>query len=397
MDFNFTPEEEEFRKELREFFKKEITPEWRKLGYTYWEEDDESWAITEAFNKKLGENGYLGLTLPKEFGGLGKSHFEQVVFEEELVRDGRAPTWIEKNITVDWVTPTILMFGSEEQKKKYPPLALKGEINFCLGYSEPDSGSDLVSMKTTATEDGEHYVINGQKTWTTVGHRSDYCWLAARTDPDAPPHKGISMFIVDMKTPGVTCRPVYNMLQHHSFNEVFFDDVRVPKENLVGVKNKGWYQMMVALTFERGNHGFPAHLKQLLMELVEYCKTTKRNGEYLSKDPVIRKSLAKLAVDIETFKLLNYRITCLQDKDKSVTHQTSEARVFGIGVWREMARVSTFILGPHSLVDRGSKCARLNGTTARWYLNAPSMSVGGGTTEIQTNIIAQVGLGLPIK
>ena len=397
MDFSFTHEEENFRKELREFFKREIPAEWKALGYTYWEEDDESWAITKAFNKKLGEKGYLGLTLPKEIGGLGKSHFEQVIFEEELVREGRAPTWIEKNITVDWVVPTLFMFGSEEQKKKYPPLAAKGEINFCLGYSEPDSGSDLVSMKTTAIEDGNDYVVNGQKIWTTIGHRAQYCWLAAKTDPDAPPHKGISMFIVDMKTPGITCRPIYNMLQHHSFNEVFFDDVRVSKENLVGVKNQGWYQMMVALTFERGNYGFPAHLWQMLMELVNYCKTTKRNGKYLSNDPVIRKNLAKLAVDIEAFKLLNYRITCLQHQNKKATAETSVARVFGIGVWREMARVSTSILGPHSLIDRGSKCARLNGATARWYLNAPSMSIGGGTTEIQKNIIAQTGLGLPVK
>lgn len=397
MDFSFTAEEEEFRKELQDFFEKEIPPEWKRLGYTYWEEDDESWAITAAFNKKLGEKGYLGLTLPKDLGGLEKNPFEQVIFEEELVRNGRAPTWIEKNITVDWVTPTILLFGSEEQKNKYPPLAAKGEINFCLGYSEPDAGSDLAAMRTTAVEDGDHFLISGQKIWTTIAHRAQYCWLAAKTNPDAPPHQGISLFIVDMKSPGITIRPIMNMLQHHSFNEVFFDHVRVPKENLVGEKNRGWYQMMVALTFERGNYGFPAHLQQMLKELVNYCKTTKRDGAYLATNPVIRKRLAKLAADIEAFKLLNYRITCLQHKNRTATAETSVARVFGIGVWREMAHVSTAVLGPHSVVDRGSPCARLNGATARWYLNAPSMSIGGGTTEIQTNIIARVGLGLPVK
>ncbi|MCP4757332.1 MAG: acyl-CoA dehydrogenase [Proteobacteria bacterium] len=397
MEIRFTPEEEKFRMEVRDFMKKEVPQRWKELGYTYWEEDDESWEITKAWNKKLGQKGWLALSWPKKYGGQEATDFEQLIFDEEMYHQGRTPTWIEKSMTIDWIGPTIMMFGSEEQKNDYLPRSAKGEITFCLGYSEPDSGSDLASLKTSATEEGDRFVVNGQKIWTTQGHRADYCWLAARTNPEAPPHKGISMLIVDMKTPGITVRPIVNMLESHSFNEVFFDNVHVPKENLVGKLHNGWYQMMVALTFERGLGGFPIQAIRMIKELVQYCKETTHNGELLAENPRIRDKLARLAVEAETVKLLNYRITWMQSKEMETTSETSIGKALSANLFIKLVNIGMQILGPYSQLDRGSKWAPLKGTMARWYLNSPSMGLGGGTNEIQYNIIAQRGLGLPVK
>jgi len=397
MDLNFSKEEEAFRLEVREFVEKEMPDRWKEMGYTYWEEDDESWDITKAWNQKLGEKGWLALTWPVEYGGQDRSLFEKLVFDEEMYRNGRTPTWIEKSMTVDWVCPTIMMFGTNEQKKKYILPAAKGQINFCLGYSEPDSGSDLVSLKTTASKDGDDYIVNGQKIWTTQGHRADYCWLAARTDPEARPHKGISTFVVDMKTPGITVRPIINMVESHSFNEVFFDNVRVPRENLVGKENYGWYQLMVALTFERGVGGFPAHAKQLIQELVQYCNKTEQAGVLLAKNPKIREKLARLSVETEIVKLINYRSTWMQSIGKDDTSGASMAKVLNSYLFVNIANTGMEILGPYCQLDRGSQWAPFQGEFMRWYLNSPSMEIGGGTTEVQLNIIAQRGLGLPVK
>ncbi len=397
MDLRFKPEEEEFRKELREFVEKEVPESWKNLHYTYWEEDDESWEITKAWNKKLAENGYYALTWPKEFGGSGKGEYEKLIFDEEMFRNGTTPTWMEKSITIDWVGPTIMLFGSEEQKKKYLPKAAAGDIYFCLGYSEPDSGSDLASLQTTAVETEDAYIVNGQKIWTTQGHRADYIWLAARTDSDAPSSKAISMFIVDLKTPGITIRGIDNMLEAHSFNEVFFDNVKVPKENLVGKKNKGWYQMMVALTFERGVGGFPSHADYMIRQLVDYCNNTSQNGEKLSQNPKNRDKLARLAVEAEAIKLLNYRSTSLATKDKDDIVGTSVTKVMTTRLFCKLANVAIEIMGPYGQLDRDSKYAPIHGEFMRWYLNAPSMGLGAGTTEVQMNIVAQRGLGLPVK
>ncbi len=395
MEIRFTPEEEDFRMEVREFIKNELPPRWKELGYTYWEEDDESWEIITAWNKKLAEKGWLALTWPKEYGGLEASPFQQLIFEEEMYFQGATPTWIEKSMTIDWVGPTIMMFGSEEQKRTYLPRASKGEINFCLGYSEPDTGSDLASLKTTAIEDGDEFVINGQKIWTTQAHRADYCWLAARTDIESSPYQGISVIIVDMKTSGITIRPIINMLESHSFNEVFFDNVRVPVKNVVGTKNNGWNQMMMALSLERGVGGFPAHAEYLVKQMIQYCKETEHNGELLANDPIIRRKLARISIEIETVKLLNYRITWMQSREMKTISETSVAKFLSTEMFVNMTDVGMQIFGPYSQLDRGSKWAPLKGIMSRWYLNAPSMGIGGGTSEIQHNIVAQRGFGLP--
>ncbi|MCP4750696.1 MAG: acyl-CoA dehydrogenase, partial [Proteobacteria bacterium] len=342
---------------------------------------------------KLGAKGWLTLTWPKKYGGLERSPIDQLIMDEEMSAIG-TPTGGESSMTIGWICPTIMMFGTEEQKAKYLPPAARGEITFCLGYSEPNAGSDLAAVQTTALEDGDEYVLNGQKVWTTVAHRADYCWLAARTDPDAPRHKGISMFAVDMKTPGITVRPLTNIMGFHSFNEVFFDKVRIPKEDLVGKKNNGWYQLAVALDFERAGVEIPANAKTMIDSLVHYCRKTRRNGVPLYEDPAIRKKLARLAVDTEILRLLCYRITCMQVNGKNSNYEASASKVFGSELFERVANIGMEIIGPYSQLDRGSKWAVLNGLMPRSFLNSPSIGLVGGTSEIQRSIIATRGLGL---
>jgi alkylation response protein AidB-like acyl-CoA dehydrogenase len=396
MEFKFTREQDAFRKEVRDFMEKEVPARWKELAYTVWEEDDESWEITRAWNRKLGEKGWLALSWPKEYGGLGGSPIEQLILDEELAQVG-TPTGVETMMTINWVGNTIMIFGTENQKKDYLLPAAKGDIVFCCGYSEPGSGSDLASVQTSAVEDGDFYVVNGQKVWTTVAHRADYCWLAARTDPDVPKHKGMSMFVVDMKTPGIIVRPLINILGFHSFNEVFFDNVRVPKENLVGQKNNGWYQLAVALDFERSGVGIPIQAERTIHSLVQYCKETKRNGKYLADDPIIRSKLADLAVRARILKLLCYRIPWMHIQNKLPNYEASITKVFGSELLVLLANAGMDILGPYGQMDRGSKWSALQGRIARSYLMAFSINIGGGTSEIQRNIIAMRGLGLPRK
>jgi 3-oxocholest-4-en-26-oyl-CoA dehydrogenase alpha subunit len=396
MDFGFTPEQDAFRMEVREFLEKEVPKRWKELGYGTWEETDESWELTAAWFRKLGQKGWLALTWPKKYGGLEKSHIYQLILDEEMSRVG-TPSGIETMITIGWVCPTIMVFGSDEQKNTILPKAAKGEVVFCLGYSEPGAGSDLASVITTAEEDEDAFILNGQKIWTTVAHRADYCWLVARTNPDAPKHKGVSMFIVDMKTPGITIRPLINILGFHSFNEVFFDNVRIPKENLVGQKDLGWYQLAMALDHERSGVGMPAALKRMVDELAYFCKNNTRDGRPLSSYPEVRKKLAGIALDAEILRLICYRVTSVQEKGGVPNYEASTAKVFASELLGRTANAAMDILGPWGQLDRGSKLAPFNGAFVRQFLHAPSMNVGGGTSEVQRNIIAMRGLGLPRK
>ena len=394
MDFKFTNEEEAFREEVCQWLKKEIPQRWIELDPGIWEETEESWALSRQFQRKLGQKGWMAPAYPKEYGGLEMSHMKRLILAEELAYS-RAPVSIEVEITVNWVTPTIMLYGTEKQKKEYVTRVARGDLIFCLGYSEPDAGSDLAALQTRAAEDGDEYVINGQKTWCSYGHYADYCWLAARTDPDASKHKGISMFVVDMKTPGITVRPLINILNRHSFNEVFFDDVRIPKDNLVGEKNRGWYQLAVALDFERSSIGTAAINQRIIEELVQYAKETKCNGGTLADDPLIRNELAGVAVENEVLRMMCYRIAWMFSKGLHPSYESSMSMLFGSELIRRLGNVGMRILGPYGQLDVGSKWAVLNARIMRMYLSSISLGVGGGSNEIQRNIIAMRGLGLP--
>jgi len=394
MDFRFTEDEEAFRKEVRQWLKQEIPQRWFELDPGIWEETEESWALSRQFQRKLGQKGWLAPAYPKEYGGLELSHTKRLILAEELAYN-RAPISVEVEITVNWVAPTIALFGTEKQKKDYVTRVAKGDIIFCLGYSEPNAGSDLAALQTRAVEVGDEYVINGQKIWCSYGHLADYCWLAARTDPDVSKHKGMSMFIVDMKTPGITIRPLINILNRHSFNEVFFDDVRIPKDNLVGQKNNGWYQLVIALDYERSSVGTAAAQQRTIEDLVRYAKETKRNGEPIANDPLLKNELAEMAIENEVLRLMCYRIAWMYSKGLHPSYESSMAMIFGSEVMRRLANVGMRILGHYGELDRDSKWTPLNARIMRLYLSSLSIGVGGGSNEIQRNIIAMRGLGLP--
>jgi alkylation response protein AidB-like acyl-CoA dehydrogenase len=394
MDFKFTEDEEAFRREVRQWLEHEIPQRWIELDPGIWEETEESWALAREFQRKLGQKGWLAPAYPKEYGGLELSHMKRLILAEELAY-GRAPLSIEVEVTVNWVAPSIILFGTEKQKKNYATSVAKGDIIFCLGYSEPNAGSDLASLQTRAVEVGDEYVINGQKTWCSYGHLADYCWLAARTDPGASKHEGISIFIVDMKTPGITVRPLINILNRHSFNEVFFDDVRIPKENLVGQKNKGWYQLVIALDFERSSIGYAATNQRIIEELIQYSKEATRNGEPLANDPLVRNELAQLAVENEVARMMAYRIAWMFSKGLHPSYESSMSMVFISEVMRHTANTGMRILGHYGELDRDSRWAVMNARIMRVCLSSLSIGVGGGSNEIQRNIIAIRGLGLP--
>ena len=394
MDFRFSEEEEAFREEVRKWLKETIPLRWTEIDPGLWDETEESWALLRQFQRKLGQRGWLAPAYPKEYGGSEISHVKRLILAEELYYH-RAPVGIEMEISVNWVGGAISLFGTEKQKKKYLTEVAKGESCFCLGYSEPNSGSDLASIQTRAVEDGDSWVINGQKTWCSFAHYANYCWLGARTDPNVPKHKGISMFIIDMKTPGITVRPLINILNRHSFNEVFLDDVRVPKDALIGEKNNGWYQLAMALDFERSLIGTAAANQRLIEELIQYVKEAKRSGNSPGDDPLIKDELAELVVENEVLRMMCYRIAWMCSKDLHPSYESSMSLLFSSELLRRIANVGMRVLGHYGELDQDSKWAVFSARAMRTYLSCISIGVGGGTNEIQRNIVAMRGLGLP--
>ena len=396
MDFKFTPEEEAFRIEVKEWLKSAIPKRWYEIPTGYWQETEESWKITREFQKKLGAKGWLAAAYPKEYGGAGMSHINRLILAEELTY-AHAPMGVEAEITVNWVGMALQHFGNDKQKKDFVSKVAKGDLIFCLGYSEPNSGSDLASLQTKAIEKGDEYIVNGQKIWCSFAHYADYCWLAAVTDPEGPKHKNMSMFVVDMKTPGITVRPLINIIGCHSFNEVFFDDVHVPKDNLIGVKNNGWFQLATALDFERSGVQTAAANQLFLNMLVGYAKTHKRYGQLLIDDPSIRSDLAEMAVNIEVARMLCYRIAWIYSSGAHSSYESSIAMIFGSDLLRRITDIGMKVLGQYGQLMAGSDLVIGTAEIARNYLASLSIGVGGGTNEIQKNIIAMRGLGLPRK
>lgn len=391
MDFRFAAAGERLRHQVRALLRTEVPQRWRELSPVIWEESDESWALKRDFELKLGKRGWLAPQYPCEYGGLGASVWEAVVLREEMAYD-RAPVGWDTEISVNWVGPAILLYGTEEQKSVYAGGIARGETVFCLGYSEPEAGSDLAGIQTIAEEDGDVFVITGQKMFTSVAHRADYCWLIARTDREAPPHQGISLFIVDMKSPGITVTPLLNITGAHSFNQVFFERVRVPRENLVGVLNRGWHQLMTALAFERSGVAWPAENRRNLEELVVLAQENLHFSSAARRSERIR--LAQLAVDNEVLRLLCYRVASLQSRGEPADGPVSAAFVFGSELVRRIANEAVNILGLYGQLTRGCKVSLSDGRIGQNYLASLVAGIGGGTLEIQRNIIATRGLGL---
>ncbi|MFQ5875141.1 MAG: acyl-CoA dehydrogenase family protein, partial [Dehalococcoidia bacterium] len=361
MRFAFTPEEEAFREEVREFLRNEWTDDLRETegGSEEW------WEVERGMRRKLADKGWLTLSWPKEYGGQGATVMQQVIFSDEWSyhlapgRDGEG---------IGYIGPAIMVHGTEEQKVRHLGGIARGEVVWCQGYSEPEAGSDLASLRTRAVQDGDDYVINGQKIWTSQAHYADWVLLLARTDPDAPKHRGITMFLADMKTPGVSVRPIIDMTNAHPFNETFFDNVRVPKENIVGEINRGWYAGMTLLDFERSGVEYAALSKRALDETVKFARETKTNGKSFLQIPSVRNKLAEMAVEIEVSYMLSYQIAWLQSKGEVPNKEASMGKAFATEVEQRVSRTGMEILGLYGQLVGGSKHAPLMGFIERNYL-----------------------------
>ena len=389
MEFKFTAEDEEFRTELRAFMKTELPDPWEGAG-RYPEDDD--WDLNRVIRQKMAEKGWLTMHWPEEYGGQNASPVKSAIYNEEIAYM-RAPG--RDIFGVRMLGPTLMIHGSEEQKKTHLPSVAKGEIQWCQGYSEPESGSDLASLSTRAVRDGDDLVINGAKVWTTMAHRADWIMLLTRTDPDAPKHRGISFVLVDMKSPGVSVRPIINMAGGHEFNQVTFDDVRVPRANVVGDEDRGWYVAVTLLDFERSGIDYSASARRLLDDTKEFATETKRNGVPLIEIPWVRTLMADRYIDCEVARLMAYNVAYMQSQDLIPTKEASMSKVFGSETVQRVSEAALDILGMYGTLGREDKWAPLNGRVQENWMNAFAGTIAAGTSEIQRNIIAGRGLGLP--
>jgi alkylation response protein AidB-like acyl-CoA dehydrogenase len=388
MDFSFTPEQERLRLEVREFLEKTVNDEAR-LDFKF---DRPYGPDTKRVLRGLGERGWLCPAWPPELGGIGASPLDNYVIQDEIAYAfAPAPFAV---ISAMVVGPTLLLHGTEEQKKKYLPMIAKGEVEFSMGYTEPGSGSDLASLSLRADDKGDHYLVNGQKMFSTKADFADYGWLAVRTDPDNPKkHKGISLLIFDLKnTPGVTVRPIYNMSGYHSC-EVFYDNVKIPKENLVGEENQGFFIIGAALLFERAIPVSGFH--RPLEELIEYVKTARRGGKPLAADPLVRRKLAELEMKFAVVGVVARRLSWMQEKKLFALTETAMGKLLSTELVYDLANTGMQIMGPYGELLADSKYAELQGWFAHMYQEAPHYKIAGGTSEIQRQIISTRGLELP--
>jgi alkylation response protein AidB-like acyl-CoA dehydrogenase len=394
MDFTFTPEQEALRREFEEFFSKEeknAPPGWVG-GWESRYETDENWAYHRSVTKKLAQKGWLSLAWPKEYGGQEHSHVEQAIFGE-VFEYHRVPA-IDINLLI--VGPGILAFGSDELKKEWLPKMAKGEIVFCQGWSEPNAGSDLASLTTRAVEDGDDYILNGQKIWTTGGHRADHIFILARTDPTVKKSKGLTYFLSEINRPGITVRPLYYMNRAHVYKEVFLDNVRIPKKNIVGGINQGWLVTMAGVNFERSGTGGIAAIRRDFEELVKFCRETSYRGQPLGKDPIIKHRLAQLAIEIEAARQWAWYVVWLQSRDPLGTiAEPSASKYFLSDLTVRMANVAVDAMGLYGTVRQGSKWAQLYGKFESMCQINLGATIAGGSDETQKNIIAWMKLGLP--
>jgi alkylation response protein AidB-like acyl-CoA dehydrogenase len=401
MDYRFTDEEESFRSEVRTFLRSELPTEW---DYDPFELTEERWDFARDFTKKLAGKGWVAPAWPQEYGGQGMGYMKQVVLSEELAYH-RAPN--TSLIGVTYAGPTVIVYGNEDQKKQFLPGITSGDIVWCQGYSEPNAGSDLASLQTRAVKDGDDYVINGTKIWSSNAHKANWCFLLARTDPDAPKHKGITYFMTPMDAPGISVRPLINMADEHVFNEIVFDNVRVPVKYRVGEENRGWYIGMTTLDFERSNISTAAGYRRSFEQLVGFVKSndTKgtsatngnssiRNSELGTRSSGLHAKLAELAIENQVGRYLSYRVASMQDRGQIPNYESSAAKVYHSEYGQRLAGAGVQIMGLYGYLDEESKHARLRGRFARTYLTSLGSTSAAGTSEIQRGIIAQRGLGL---
>lgn len=389
MRYAFTAEEEVFRTEVRDWLDEVLPPDF--LGVE--EASDEGFEEALRYRKMLADKGWLTLAWPVEYGGQGASFMKQVIFNEEMAY-ARCPG--RDGFGAKMLGPTLMVQGTEEQRRRLLPPIGRGAVQWCQGYSEPDSGSDLASLQLRAVDDGDEWVLNGTKIWTSMAHRADWIFVLARTNPDAPKHRGISFMVADMKTPGITVEPIVNMAGDHHFNQVVFQDVRLPKDALIGERDRGWYVAATLLDFERSGVDYPSVGRRNFEELVKFAKSTPgADGEPLAEDPDVRRRFAELDVDIECARLVAYEVAWMQSNGDIPNMEASAAKVLGTQLSQKVAKLGTDLMGMYGQLEPGSELAPLDGRFPKMQLSVVAHTIFAGTSEIQRNIIATRGLGLP--
>jgi alkylation response protein AidB-like acyl-CoA dehydrogenase len=405
MDWQDSAEQAAFREEVRQVIQQRLPERYRSeergggLFEGGWQSDRKSADPTarkaaDDWAKALAEQGWIAPHWPKQYGGTGLTVMEQFIFNQEMAEVG-APA--VGGMGVSMLGPTLIVHGTDEQKQEHLPKILSGEVAWAEGYSEPGSGSDLASLQTRATRDGDDFVINGQKIWTSGAQYADWLFTLVRTDPNAPKHRGISFLLLDPNTPGLTVRPLTDMGWNQPFNETFFEDVRVPAKNLVGEENRGWYVGMTLLDFERSGIGTSVLARKQLGKLVEYAHTPEgRARSRLAEFDTLRHEVAERHIEITVEENFSLRIVSMQSADMIPNYESSMVKMFGSESLQRLQRLGTKAFGLYANVwNPDSEYAPLRAVFTQGYVWSVPMTIAGGTSEIQRNIIATRGLGLP--
>lgn len=382
-----TAEQKALRVELRAYFAKLITPE--VLAAT---RDAESGAMYHRLIRQMGKDGWLGIGWPKEYGGQGRAASEQVIFFEEALLAGAPIPFV----TLNTVGPAIMALGSDEHKKKFLPGILSGEIHFAIGYSEPEAGTDLAALTTTAARDGDDYVINGTKCFTSGAEGADYIWLAARTDPEAPKHKGLTIFIVDTKQPGFSVSPIHTVGGVRT-NMTYYDNVRVPASMVVGTVNGGWRLITAQLNHERiGLAAFGVKALGLYNDTLAWARASlTEDGRPVIEQPWVQMALAEAYCRLKAMRVMNARMAWELEQGRLDPARASAAKVYGTECVIEVYRLLLGVVGPVGAIEADSPGAILNGGLERQYRACQINTFGGGVNEIQREIVAMLGLGMP--
>lgn len=395
MNLKDSPEQQAFRAEIRQWLRDNLPSGW---GQTVFEPqgEDERAAFRLEWEKKLYRGGWSGITWPKQYGGRGASPIENAIFLEEMAR-ADAPDGmniIGRNLT----GPTLMTHGSPAQKERFLPPILRGEEVWCQGFSEPGSGSDLASVRCKAVREGDEFVVTGQKIWTSFAQYSNWCFMLVRTDPDALKHRGLSFLLVDMRSPGITIRPLVQITGETEFNEVFFDAVRVPVAHLVGELNQGWRIAMTTLAFERGpEEALPRQVRFVreFERLLALAKTVQSGGKPVSQDPVMRQKLAAAHIDLEIMRLNGLRGLTRLARGDELGVESSFTKLYWSHMYQRMTEIALEVGGSAGVLSAGDALAPAQGHFSHRFLASRAMTIYSGTSEIQRNLVAERVLGLP--
>jgi alkylation response protein AidB-like acyl-CoA dehydrogenase len=392
MDLSFTPEQEAFRRQVRTWIKANL-PVRERDAPPLEQGDPKRIQAMKDWQRKLYDAGYVAMGWPREYGGQGADVVQQSIVNEELVL-ARAPGLIGM-MGIQMVGPTLMKFGSEEQRRRHLPKILTAEEIWCQGYSEPGSGSDLASLKTRAELVGDEFIVNGQKVWTSNAQYADWMFCLVRTDPAAPKHKGISYILIDMQSPGITVRPLIQMTGDPGFNEVFFEDLRVPRTNLVGELNQGWQVANATLAHERNMLGSTTRTQQMFNGLLRLAQSRERYGRPAADDPVIRQRLADLMIRVEAMKYHAFRQLTDTIRKRPPGIGASVNKLVSTELNHDIAAMALEIMGSYGLLARHARHVLDRGSWPIEFMFTLGLVIGGGTSQIQKNIISERGLGMP--